>query len=72
MGKLVVMIAVAALSAIGTLAAVATLPLGWILAACVVPIILWGWLLREIHRLLRFRGDEPELDAARDDRPWHL
>ncbi|MDO9355622.1 MAG: hypothetical protein Q7T55_18115 [Solirubrobacteraceae bacterium] len=71
-GKLVVMVAVAALTAILTLAAVVTLPIGWILAASVVPIVLWGWLLREIHRLLKFRGEEPESDAERDARPWHL
>lgn len=71
-GKLVVMVMVAALTAILTLAAVATLPVGWVIAGSVVPVILWGWLLREIHRLLRYRGDDPEVDAERDARPWHL
>ncbi len=71
-GRLVVMVAVAALTAVLTLVSVMTLPIGWILAGSVVPIILWAWLLREIHRLLRFRGDDPDYDAERDDRPWHL
>lgn len=74
-GKLVVMVAVAALTAILTLAAVVTLPIGWVLAGSIVPVLLWAWLLREIHRLLRFRGTEPEHDAERDAernaRPWH-
>ena len=60
-------VAVAALTAVLTLVAVMTLPIGWILAGSVVPIILWAWLLREIHRLLRFRGDDPDFDAERDD-----
>lgn len=66
------MVAGAALSAVALLAAVAALPIGWVLLASLVPVILWGILLREIHRLLRYRGEEPELDAERDDRPWHL
>ena len=71
-GRLVAMVAGAALSAIAMLAAVATLPIGWILLASLFPVLLWAILLREIHRLLRFRGEEPVSDAARDDRWWHL
>jgi hypothetical protein len=60
-GMLVVGIAGAALTTMGTLAVVATQPIGYIIAAGVVPVLFWAWLLRMIHGLLRFDGpDRPE------------
>lgn len=56
---LLMMIAFASLATLAELAAVVSLPVGWVLVAGLVPVVFWALLLREIHRLLRHASSEP-------------
>lgn len=68
--RLVVTVAASALSVVLALAAVLELSLGWVLVALIVPLTCWALMLREVHRVLRYRGVDPEADAERDAKVW--
>ncbi len=56
---LLVMIAAASIITMAELAAVVSLPIGWVFVAGLLPIAFWAILLRETYRLLRHSGEDP-------------